>query len=76
MIFHKPCQIVTHTCMRTTLAFFIIVRITEIENVLNKEFANVCECFIDNKLSFYFGEGKTKCIPFNKEKNLLELNIT
>ena len=27
MMFHKPCQIATHTCMRTTLAFFINMRI-------------------------------------------------
>ena len=36
--------------------------VTEIEIVLNKEFTNVCDWFVDNKLSTYFGEGKTKCI--------------
>ena len=33
----------------------------EIENVLNKEFANVCEWFVD-KLLIHFGEYKTKHI--------------
>ena len=30
--------------------------VMEIENALNKEFANVCGWFIDNKLSIQFGE--------------------
>ena len=49
--------------------------VTEIENVLNKEFANVCDWFIDNRLSVHFGEDKTKCILFSRDKNLTELNI-
>ena len=32
----------------------------EIENALNKEFANVCDWFVDNKLSIHFGEDRTK----------------
>ena len=50
--------------------------VTEIENVLNKEFANVCNWFVDNKLSIHFGEDETKCILFNRDKNLPEFNIT
>ena len=50
--------------------------VTEIENVLNKEFANVCGCFVDNKLSIHFGEDKTKRILFSRDKNLSELNVT
>ena len=50
--------------------------VTEIENALNKEFANVCDWFIDNKLSIQFGENKKKCILFCRDKNLPELNIT
>ena len=34
--------------------------VTEIENALNKEFANVCDWFVDNKLSIHFGEDRTK----------------
>ena len=50
--------------------------ITEIENDLNKKLANVCNWFVDDKLSFNFGEDKTKCILFSGDKNLPELNIT
>ena len=48
----------------------------DIENVLNKKFANVCDWFVDNKSSIYFGEDKTKCILFSRDKNLSELSIT
>ena len=47
--------------------------VTEIENVLNKDFANVCDWLVDNKLSIHFGEDKTKCILFSRDKNLLSL---
>ena len=50
--------------------------IMEIEDALNKEFANVCDWFIDSKLSIHFDEDKTKCIFFSWDKNLPELNIT
>ena len=36
----------------------------------------MCEWFVDNKLSIYFGENKTKCFVFDREKNLSDLNIT
>ena len=48
----------------------------EIEYVLNKEFANVRDSCVDNKLSMHFGEDKTKCILFSRDKNLPELNTT
>ena len=80
MIFHKnhindiPCQIVTHTCMRTALPFFYKQKnVTEIKNVLKKKFANLCERFVGNKLSIHFGEDKTKYILFNKEKTYQSL---
>ena len=50
--------------------------VTEIENVFNKELGNVCNWFIYSKLSVHFGEDKTKCILFIRDKNLPELNIT
>ena len=59
-----------------TSIFFQHKDVTEIENVLNKEFVGVCDWFVDNKLSIHFGEDKTKCILFSRDKNLLELNIT
>ena len=46
----------------------------EIENVLSKEFANVCDWFVDNKLTIHFGEDKTKWILFSRDKNLPKLN--
>ena len=48
------------------------------EHQLNKDFANLCEWFVDNKLSIHIGEGKAKCILFgskHKIKNAGKLNI-
>ena len=36
---------------------------------------NLCDWFVDNKLSILFDEDKTKCILFSWNKTLLELNI-
>ena len=76
MIFHRLCQILIHICMQTTQVSCQHKNVTEIENVLNKEFVNVCKWFVDNKLSIHFGEDKTKCILFSKDKNFPELHIT
>ena len=49
-----------------------------IDHQLNKDFANLCEWFVYNKLSIYLGEEKTKCILFRlklKLKNAGKLNI-
>ena len=48
-----------------------------IEGNLNYDFNNLCEWFLDNKLSIHFGEDKTKNILF-KRGNIsnLSLNIT
>ena len=35
-----------------------------IEQQLNKNFSNICDWFVDNKLSIHFGEDKTKSILF------------
>ena len=48
--------------------------VTEIERNLNKNFPNVCDWFVDNKLSIHFGEDKTKCILFGKKHRLIEVN--
>ena len=68
----------THTYLYAdnTSIFYQQKGVAEIGNVLNKEFANVCEWFVHNKLSIHFAEDKTKCILFSKEKNLPVLNIT
>ena len=38
--------------------------INEIEKELNKDFENICNWFLDNKLSIHFGDDKTKSISF------------
>ena len=51
----------------------------KIEQQLNKGFANLCDWFVDNKLSIHFGEDKTKFILFatkSRVKKLPKLNIT
>ena len=40
------------------------------EHQLNKDFTNLCEWFVDNKLSIHLGEKKTKCILFGSKLNL------
>ena len=52
--------------------------INAIEKQLNVDFANICDWFVDNKLSIHFGEDKTKSILFAskfKKKNIKKLNI-
>lgn len=63
----------THLYGDDTCIFYQHKEVVESENVLNKKFANV---FVDNSLSIHFGEHKTKCIRFSKEKNLPKLNTT
>ena len=38
--------------------------VIEIEKQLNEDFTNICEWFVDNRLSIHFGEDKTKSILF------------
>ena len=52
--------------------------INEIEKQLNVDFSNICNWFVDNKLSIHFGGHKTKSILFAykfKDKNIKKLNI-
>ena len=77
MIFHSLCQILIYLSANDTNIFCQHKDVTEIENVLIGEFANACDQFVDNKMiSYHFGEDKTKCILFSRDKNLPELNIT
>jgi hypothetical protein len=53
--------------------------ISEIETKLNSDFNNLCDWFIDNKLSIHFGEDKTKSIlfcPKNKRISADPITIT
>ena len=61
-----------------TCLIFQHSEINEIEIQLNKNFSFICNWFVDNKLSIYFGEDKTKLIIFsskNKVKKGSPLNI-
>lgn len=64
--------------MQTMQLFFNHYKnVTEIANVLSKEFVNLCYWFVDNKLSIHFCEDKkTKHILFSREKSLQELKLT
>ena len=47
--------------------------INKIENQLNGDFCNICDWFVDNKLSIHFGKDMTKSILFAskfKRKNI------
>ena len=44
--------------------------VTEIEKQLTKDFSNICDWFVDNKLSIHFGEHKRKSILFSSKLNL------
>ena len=49
----------------------------EIEKHLGKDFENICDWFLDNKLSIHFGKDKTKSILFaskRRSKDVLQLN--
>ena len=50
----------------------------QIEKRLNKDFENLCDWFVDNKLSIHFGDDKTKSNLFaskRRAKNIRQLNI-
>ena len=52
--------------------------VNEIKKQLNKDFENIFEWFVDNKLSIHFGKEKTKLIIFarkRRSKNFCQLNI-
>ena len=59
--------------------FFQHKHVTKTETHLNNDFSNLCELFLDNKLSIHFGENKTKPILFGTKLKLRKtgkLNIT
>ena len=44
--------------------------VTKIETHLSNDFSNLCEWFLDNKLSTHFGEDKSKSILFGTKRKL------
>ena len=47
--------------------------VKDIEKPLNEDFANICDWFVDNKLSIHFGEDKTKSILFASKRKIKKL---
>ena len=66
----------THTYLYVhgTSIFYQQREVDKIKNLFHDEFAYVWDWFVDNNLSIYFGEDKTKFILFSMDKNLSELN--
>ena len=61
-----------------TCLVFQSKNVKDIEKQLNEDSANICDWFVDNKLSIHFVEDKTKSIVFASEckiKKLQKLEI-
>ena len=57
-------------CTDDTCLVFQSKNVKDIEKQLNEDFANICDWFVDNKLSIHFGEDKTKSILFAFKRNI------
>ena len=44
--------------------------VEEIEKVLNNDFENICDWFVDNKSSIHFGKDKNKSILFASQRKI------
>ena len=42
--------------------------VVQIEKRLNEDFENLCDWFVDKKMSIHFGEDKTKSIVFASKR--------
>ena len=58
-----------------TCLFFQSKNVKDIEKQLNEDFANICDCFVDNKLSIHFDENKTKSILLAYKRKIKKLQI-
>ena len=47
--------------------------VKDIVKQLNEDFANICDWFVDNKLSIHFGKDKTKSIVFASKRKIKKL---
>ena len=50
--------------------------VEKIERVLNNDFENICDWFVENKLSIHFGEDKTKSILFASQRKIKTIKKT
>ena len=69
-----------HICLYVAYSFLVCQHkaINEIEKQLNVNFSNICDWFVENKLSILFGEDKTKSILFAstfKKENIKKVNM-
>ena len=58
------CQMWSFSLCRWYMSFCQHKDSNKIENQLNEDFCNICDWFLDNKLSIHFDEDKTKSILF------------
>ena len=66
-------MLMTHSCF-----MYQHKDITIIEKVLNEDFENISDWFVENKLSIHFGDDKTKPVLFaskRRAKKIRKLNI-
>ena len=49
--------------------------VNEIEKQLNKDFENICDWFVDIKVSIHFGDDKTKSIFLRLNSKFRKLDI-
>ena len=48
--------------------------VIKIEKQLNGDFKNICEWFVNNRLSIHFGEDKTKSILFVSKRKIPKIS--
>ena len=56
-----------------TCLVFQSKNVKDTKKQLNEDFANICDWFVDNKLSIHFGDDKTKSIPFPSKRKIKKL---
>ena len=47
--------------------------INNVQDKLTQDFSELCDWFVDNKLSIHFGQDKTKCIIFGTKRKLSKI---
>ena len=58
-----------------TCLVFQTKNVKDIKKQLNEDFANICDWFVDNKLSIHFSEDKTKSILFASKLKIRKLQM-
>ena len=58
-----------------TCLVFQSKNVKDIEKQLNENFANICDWFVDNKLSIHFRVDKTKFILFASNRKIKKLCV-